>query len=281
MSALTLGLIAAICWGFHDVCVRFLSQKTPISACIITVLVTGFFFQFGLTLATGHAVPLASTSTTYSAVSGFFFVIASFSLYYAFQRGPVKVVAPLIASYPVFSVGWAVFNGTSVNILQWAAVLGIILGVSLVAGLSKDETDDVPPLGPTVVLSLVAAAGFAITFATGQSAAKLLHEIPATLITRGVAVCLTIGVILAMRERFWPGWKALPWLLTMGLADGIALYSVISAGGLRNEHFAAVSSSMFGLLTIVFAWIFLKEKMTAAQWGGCLIAFAGVGYLAI
>ena len=261
MSALSLGLVAALCWGFHDVCVRFLSQKIPVSACIITVLTTGLVFQIGLTVITGQEVVFDTAATTYSAVSGVFFAIASFSLYYAFQRGPVKVVAPLIASYPIFSVGWAVFNGAHVNVLQWAAVLGIILGVSLVAGLSKDETADTPALGPTVVLSLVAAAGFAITFATGQSAAKLMHEIPATLLTRGVAVCITIAVIRVMRDRFWPGWGALPWLLAMGLADGVALYSVISAGGLANDHYAAVASSMFGLLTIIFAWIFLKEKI--------------------
>jgi len=281
MSALSLGLIAALCWGFHDICVRFLSQKVRISACIFTVLITGFAFQAGLTLITGHSVELATKSAGISAVSGVFFVIAGFSLYYAFQRGPVKVVAPLIASYPVFSVGWAVFNGTSVNVLQWTAVLAIIIGVAIVAGLSKDESEETPPLGPTIALSLLAAAGFAATFATGQSAAKLMHEIPATLITRGVAVCFTIAFILATRDRFWPGRSALPWLLAMGVADGIALFCVVSAGGLENEHYAAVSSSMFGLLTILFAWIFLKEKLTAAQMGGCIVAFVGVGYLAL
>ena len=208
------------------------------------------------------------------------FGLAAIAHYKAFSIGPVRLVAPIIGSYPILSVGWAMLTGTPISVLQWMAVGLVIAGVGYVA-ISDDKEADWQDPTPAILWSIAAGTGFAITFATGQSAAKLLHEIPATLITRGVAVCLTIGVILAMRERFWPGWKALPWLLTMGLADGIALYSVISAGGLRNEHFAAVSSSMFGLLTIVFAWIFLKEKMTAAQWGGCLIAFAGVGYLAI
>ena len=49
MSALTLGLVAAVCWGFHDICVRYLSQKTPISACIAVVLAVGLVF-YGLFL---------------------------------------------------------------------------------------------------------------------------------------------------------------------------------------------------------------------------------------
>ena len=45
MGALELGLMAAMCWGFHDVCVRFISQKTPISACIFVVLIVGLIFH--------------------------------------------------------------------------------------------------------------------------------------------------------------------------------------------------------------------------------------------
>ena len=51
MGALELGLLAALCWGFHDVCVRFISQKTPISACILTVLVVGLIFHISLMIA--------------------------------------------------------------------------------------------------------------------------------------------------------------------------------------------------------------------------------------
>jgi drug/metabolite transporter (DMT)-like permease len=35
------------------------------------------------------------------------------------------------------------------------------------------------------------------------------------------------------------------------------------------------------LLTIVLAWLFLKERMTRAQWAGCAVAFCGVGVLAL
>lgn len=281
MSALSLGLVAALCWGFHDICVRFLSQKTPVTACIITVLTTGLIFHAGLLAIYRPQISFEVSGLSFSAISGVAFVVATFALYYAFQRGPVKVVAPLIATFPLFSVGWAVYSGTHVTAFQWAAVIAIILGVSIVAGLSRDEADDFPPLGPTILLSLVASAGFAATFTTGQTAAKLIHEIPATLITRLIAVVLTAAIILILRAKFWPGWSALPWLISMGIADGIALFSVIKAGGLPNEHYASVSSSMFGLLTIVFAWAFLKEKLTLSQWGGCLVAFAGVGYLAL
>ena len=67
----------------------------------------------------------------------------------------------------------------------------------------------------------------------------------------------------------------------MGVADGIALLMINSAAHQPDAQYASVASSMFGLLTIVFAWIFLKERLTILQWIGCLIAFSGVGYLAL
>lgn len=281
MSALSLGLIAALCWGFHDICVRFLSQKTPITACLFVVLVTGLMFHTGLMVVTDgfEAVPTAAIWP--SLIAGVFFVIASFGLYAAFERGPVRLVAPVIAAYPILSVGVAAWQGELITALQWGAVIAIVAGVALVAALSDTSTDASPPKGPTLLYAGVSAIGFAGTFAFGQHAADLSTEMPTTLITRVLAVGLTAAVILIARKPVWPGMKAIPLLITMGIADGIALLCVLSAGTLPNAQYAAVTSSMFGLLTIILAWILLKERMTHLQWGGCVLAFCGVGYLAL
>jgi len=281
MSALALGLVAALCWGFHDICVRFLSQKTAISACIFTVLLTGLVFHSVLTIASGTLVPMEASAVYLSLGAGVCFVVATFGLYHAFQRGPVRLVAPLIASYPILSVSWAAFQGIPVTTFQWLAVIAVVVGVSIVAALSDTSTDESPPLAPTVLLSLVAAVGFAGTFILGQRAAEISHDMPSTLVTRLAAFLLVIVVLLAFKQPFWAGRKALPWLVAMGIADGIALMCVLSAGTLPNAKYATVSSSLFGMLTIVLAWMLLKERMAAAQWGGCIIAFAGVGYLAL
>ncbi len=281
MNTLFLGLIAAFCWGFHDICVRFLSQKAPVSACIFIVLLTGLLFHTGLMATTGQFAPIPAQAVWLSLGAGVFFVIATYGLYYAFQRGPVRLVAPLIAAYPILSVSWAALQGTSISTLQWAAVFAVVSGVAIVAALSDDSTDAVPPKGPTILYSLIATVGFAGTFALGQRAADLSHEMPSTWVTRIMAVALVVALGVLLKQSFWPGRKALPWLIAMGIADGVALLCVLSAGTLPDPQYAAVTSSMFGLLTILMAWGLLKERMTLPQWGGCLVAFAGVGYLAL
>jgi len=101
------------------------------------------------------------------------------------------------------------------------------------------------------------------------------------LVTRITALALLIGGMGVLRLPFWPGLHALPVLVLMGIADGIALLCVLAAGGLPDAQYAAVASSCFGLLTILMAWAFLREKMTSPQWAGCAIAFSGIGYLAL
>ena len=281
MSALSLGIIAAFAWGFHDVCVRYLSQRTPLMASLLVVLIVGLLFHIGVMVVEDGFAPLTPQTTWMALVSGTFFLMASLGLYGAFQRGPVKLVAPIIASYPVLSLVWALVRGAQISPWQWGAVIAIIVGVSLVAALAQHDDEDNPPAGPTIAFSLIAAAGFAGTFALGQYASEISGHLPVTLVTRIMALALLIGAMGALRLPFWAGWRALPVLALMGIADGIALLCVLAAGGLPDAQYAAVASSSFGLLTILMAWAFLGEKMTPPQWVGCAIAFSGIGYLAL
>ncbi|MDA9288611.1 DMT family transporter [Amylibacter sp.] len=281
MGALELGLLAAMCWGFHDVCVRFISQKTPISACILTVLIVGLLFHIGLMIPTKEITVISKSAFVLATIAGVSFVIASFCLYYAFKRGPVKLVAPLIASYPILSISWAIWIGTPISKFQILAVLAIIFGVSIVAVLSDISEEKIPPIGKTIALSLIAAIAFACTFASGQAAAELSPHMSATLVTRIISIMLCAIIIYFAGLKYWPGKSAIPWLIAMGCADGLALWCVFSAGALENPQYASVTSSIFGLITILLAWIFLKERMTILQWTGCIITFLGVGYLAI
>jgi drug/metabolite transporter (DMT)-like permease len=281
MDALSLGLIAAFAWGFHDICIRYISQKTPLMACLFTVLVVGLLFHLAVMFSTDGLVQISPAASSLAALAGVFFLMASLGLYGAFQRGPVRLVSPIIASFPILSVFWAASMGADITFWQWAAVLIILGGVSVVAILSDDSHEDVPPKGLTILYAGIAAIGFAGTFAITQLAAEMSDHLPVTLVTRVTAIALLIGVILLWRLPFWPGRRALGVLILMGLADGIALLSIVSAGGLPDAQYAAVAASLFGLLTIVMAWAFLKEKMTVPQWLGCAVTFAGIGYLAL
>lgn len=281
ITSLNLGLLAALCWGIHDVTIRYLSKSVPLLAALFTVLTVGAAFQAVVLVMVPASFAVEMSAFLLSCGAGIAFLVASIGLYFAFKRGPVRVVAPLIASYPILSILFALLSGSRVSWAEWIAVLAIVIGVGLIAYLSDSDRDDGPPLAPTVALSLVSACGFAGTFQLGQMAADISGEMPTTLITRLTALVCLAAIIAMRRVQYFPGRRALIPLCIMGMLDGIALLSVISAAPLANPEYAAVGSSTFGMLTILMAWAFLKERMSPAQWGACVMAFAGIAYLAL
>ncbi|MEO1109644.1 MAG: DMT family transporter [Pseudomonadota bacterium] len=281
MSALALGLLAALCWGFHDLAVRYVSQSVSVIAALMAVLVAGAVLQFGLVAIWSGFAPMPVEAVSYAIASGGFYLLAGLSMYAAFQRGPVRLVAPLVASYPVLSVTLAIWRGSEVSIWHWLAIIAIGVGVSIVSARSKGDGAEYPAARPTIAFSILAAIGFAATFALGQYAAELGNEFTVSLIGRLTAIPVLAAIALASRKSLWPGTRALPLLCLMGTLDAVALLCVVSAGGLQNAQYASVAASIFGLLTVVLAWAILRERMSTSQWLGCIIAFTGIGYLAI
>jgi drug/metabolite transporter (DMT)-like permease len=280
MSAIALGLVAAFCWGLHDITIRYLSRTVPLMGALLCVLMAGLAFQTAVLVSTDDIRLPQGEAIWLSIGSGVAFLMASLGLYYAFERGPVRLVSPIIGAYPIASITFAALGGEIVTAGQIAAVLLIVAGVGVVASLADTSGDPVPPKGPTILLSIISALGFATTFALGQRAAALDGELQSTLVARVVAFSLLACLIFAIRAPIKIGRSATLPLLAMGLLDGIALLAVLSAGRVENPQFAAVASSMFGLFTIVLAWGLLKERMTMPQWAGCIVAFLAIGYLA-
>jgi len=280
MSAIALGLLAAICWGLHDISIRYLSRTVPLVGALVLVLATGLVFHTAI-LASSDALRLPRGNAAWLSIgSGLAFLVASLGLYHAFQRGPVRLVSPIIGAYPIVSLGFAALSGAVITPDQIAAVLLIVAGVGVVASLADTGGDPTPPKGPTIVLAALSALGFATTFKLGQMAAALDGELHATLLARITALGLLLALVALRPTPLSVGRKAILPLILMGTLDGIALMAVLSAGSVPNPQFAAVAASMFGLFTIVLAAVFLKERMTMPQWGGCVTAFVAIGYLA-
>ena len=278
--SLLLGLISACAWALHDICVRHVSQKTRILHALLTVLIVGTILMSPVAAYRGDWAAMTLSAYSLCALSGLAFSLASLSLYGAFAIGPVRLVAPIIGTYPVLSVGWSVIVGSPVTGLQWIAVLVVVVGVALVAALS-DSAESHGQIMPAVILSLLAGGGFALTFAAGQAAARIGTELPVILSSRVVAAA-TIGIILiARKQRYRIDRTVLPLLAAMGLLDATALACVTAAGTLPHPEFAAVASSLFGMLTVVLAWAILKEPMSRAQWSAVVMVFCGIGYLGI
>lgn len=279
MLALSLGLFAALCWGIHDLCVRYVSQEGSVLVPLSVVLCLGTLILLPITVMLGHWGAMTQQAYGLSAISGAIFVVACIGLYRAFGIGPVPLVAPIIGAYPILSFLWAAYSGQDVLLGQWIALGCVVAGVAVVSILS-DENASNGSRQSAVLWSVVAMFGFALTFATGQAAIVAGDELSVMLITRIVA---SIGVIILLFLSRGPKLaprKAWALLAAMAVLDTLAMSVVLAAGTLERPEFTVVAASIFGVITIILARIFLKEHIKMGQWIGVILTFSGIAYLA-
>ncbi len=285
MHSLLFGIAAALCWGVHDVCVRFVTARCGPVLSFLTVLGSGVLIILPLALYAGGWSALGPGNATLGILSGLAYAGGGYSLYRAFEIGPVRLVAPLIGAYPVLSLLWAAAQGQPPSLPQILAVLAIVAGVGLNAALSDHDAskgaDRHARLKAALVWSLAACAGFGLTFALGQAASLQGGGLALILLSRVGAFLGLLSAALTLRAPLPLRGAPYPLLVLMGLCDATALGLVQFAGTLPRPEFAAVTSSTFGMVTILLAWIFLKERMNPPQWGAVALVFAGVGYLAL
>ncbi|ESW62101.1 MAG: hypothetical protein Q27BPR15_02820 [Rhodobacter sp. CACIA14H1] len=279
MISLTLGLVAALCWGLHDFTIRRIGGRADVAAMFATVTLFGLLPLIPVALLAGGWQAIGPQQMVLAVAAGITSVSANIGLYRAFTIGPVSLVAPICGAYPVLSVLFSVARGNPAGGQEWLAVLAVVAGVAVVARGEGGASS-----GSRLAAALwaaLASLSFALTFGLAQWSAETGAHLPVAAITRLTA--LAVALVWLLQRRPGSGGLAAIWpsLLIMGFLDVGALTTVTLAGGLPNAEYAAVASSIFGIVTILLAWKFLHEPMRPAQWGGVALVFAGIAALGL
>lgn len=278
MLALTFGLTAACAWAVHDLLVRKIGQTMAVLPMMLVVLASGIVVLFGPAVAFGNWQAMTGSAFGFAAAGGLAYLFGMGGLYSAFSLAPVRLVAPILGSFPLISLALAALQGTVVGLAEIVAVLAVVGGIAVVAITGRDTEETRRP-GTAMLWAAAGAIGFALTFWFGQEAARQGDELPAILTTRIVALLLTLAIAFAVRAPFGPLGGAGKALIGMGILDGAALGLVTASARLPNPEYASISSSLFGVLTILLAWRILKEAVAPLQWAGIATVFAGIAVL--
>ena len=285
MISVLLGVCAALSWSIHDILARSLAAR------IDPFRIAALGMVAGGVLLSGHAVTSETLSTArpatllLAASLGLAYGFGVAGLFKAFSLGPVTVVAPLTAAYPILVVLWGIFHGLAPTPLQWAAAAAALAGAFIVArfghadgGINTVKRSDLPALAGFCLLS---AVGYAAAVVLGQSAAVEIGEVEATWLSRPVALISIAPFLWGERRpaplalRHWSG------VFAMGGLDVLGVIAVNAAGHYPNAEFAAIGISSYGATAVILALLFLKEKVALAQWGGILLITIGVTVLSL
>lgn len=279
VQSLMLGIVAALLWGLHDFTIRRVSARADAAALYLIVLAVGIALLFPLTLGFGGWETLTTELAGFTAIAGLIYAWGVYALYRAFTIGPVRLVAPICGSYPILSVVLAAVQGQPAGFPVWLALIAVLGGISVVAQGERDNTHG--SRRAAIGWSVMAAIGFATSIAMLALAAKTAADMPVMLLARIAGFAGISGWVILQRIDIKPAFSILPLLFLLGALDVGGMVAVTVAGGFARPEFAAVTSSCFGLVTILLAWRFLNEALSPLQWLGVLAVFSGIAVLSL
>lgn len=274
------GLGAATFWAAADVFIKKSVDKIDNAVLLFIVRLAGVVCALPLLLLDDSKLDLNLWVVFVIVVFGIIQLALSFLLFYAFRHGKVSFVTPVISTYTLLSaiISFVVF-GEKLSFVTISLVVLVYFGIILV-GISESRQER--ERKKDNLKGLAAAIGVMIAYAVyfpafdsfidrdGWGLVIVLETIFVTL--------LLLPFVLRKRRvvRSVPK-KLLVIGFVAGLLNGIGNAS-LSLGFEFSEYTTttvalASSTSAFA---VVFAYVFLKERMKRLQYAGIVLVILGI-----
>ena len=278
------GSLSALGLGTADFMARFSSRAIGHTSALLGMLVTGCIILTGWIIATGSQLIWDPAGWHLIAINGVATTVMTLLLYKGLARGPISVVAPIVASHPVLVVALAFAFGARPSLVQWLAMALTIVGVVIVARSASHKSScepapDKAELATTVWISVGSMVAYAVLVFAGQRAVPIYGEIQTLWMGRSISLAVLIGFMAASRQtpslpvRIWP------FLVAQGALDACGYLALFAGSTGQGSEITAVVASTFGVVTVLLARAILKENIGFAQWTGIALIFACIGVL--
>jgi len=301
--AIILGLTGAVSWGAADFAARFASRQVGAYRTLFFMQFFGFLALSAYLKSAGgfsHGIAPGWHPWAMAVAAGLLNVLASLALYHSFEHGTLSIVGPVSSSYPALTVALSLLTGERIHAVRAAGLAVTLVGVILAAtsfAQSKSTTRETDAkqatpnhanpnraansrahLSTGVGWAICAALGFGVLFwflgfhvvpAVGSAVSVWVMRLTAL-------VSLSLAAAPAQQTLRLPGGKVWWLLLAVGILDTAAF--VANNAGLSTGQVSVVSvlASLYGAVTVLLAWIFLRERLERSQWLGISLIFIGI-----
>ncbi|HET8906260.1 MAG TPA: DMT family transporter [Ktedonobacterales bacterium] len=315
-SGIAFGLAAALCWGVADFCARGSSRT---GGTFMTLFYVEIIAAFGLLLLNvplglisfAHATPgiLALAVVINLTILG-----AAALLYHAFAVGTLSIISPIAASFAAVTALLALLTGERAKPLQLAGIVLTVLGVTLASSVPAPATDEFAAKSaltsrrrspaPGLVVALLAMLIFGVCYWALRYPVAVLGGTTTVFVAKvaDMVLMLTIALVGRVAHRLrkrsrnveaaapvnapWYVLRVPPrafwlWMLPVALLDTTA--NVAYNVGITTSLTAIVSviSSLFSVVTVLMAWLFLRERLARWQWVGVVGILVGIALVSV
>lgn len=282
-----LGLMAALFWGVSDFLVRYSARLIGAYRTLLFIQFTGLIGLSAYLLMTGELVRLITSNSwqvwAWCMLVALVSTISSLALYRAFEIGLLMVVSPITGSYAIVTVVLSFLSGEHVSQIHTFGIVTVLIGavcVATVFGQSMEERKKQHPGGLSrgVGWAVMSALGFGTAFwVLGFRVTPTLGGIVPTWLSHLVAPCLLLCCAPLTRQSIRLPWGRVWWYLgVISVLDTAAFVSY--SFGLTLDQVAVVSvlGSLYSAVTVILAWIFIRERLQWNQWLGIGVVFVGI-----
>lgn len=292
MISTLLALAAAVAWGVGDFLGGLMSRRLPTTTVMVVSQGFGLVVVGVACLATGTTVPVGDAAL-YALGAGATGAIGLAAFYRALATGMVSLVAPVAATGVMVPVAVGMWSGEVIGTVGIAGIGAAIGGVILASiaptaaeGAPSAPVDHVRSIGLAIVAAVLFGAYFPLfakASADGLLAATLLQRITSLATVTGMWVIARRGrasASEAVGSARILATSTIAGLIGAGTLDIGAniLYGGASMSDLLS--IAAVLSSLYPVVTVLMARIFLGERLAGVQGAGVVLALTGTTLIA-
>ena len=288
-AGVVLGLASAFCWGSADFAARFTSRKVGAYRALFFMQFFGFVL-LGVYLkwsgGFSRGVAPGWQPWAMAVAGGLLNVAASLALYHSFEVGTLSIVGPVSSSYPALTVALSLLSGEHLHLVRGIGLAVTLAGVifastsftSLKVKKAAAGSGESAHLSRGVGWAIAAAVGFGVMF--WFLGFHVLPVVPAPVsvwVMRGTAI-VALGMVAAPGRQSLKIPSGVVWwgLFAAGILDTGAFLANNAGLQLGQVSVVSVLASLYGAVTVLLAWIFLRERLEISQWCGIAMIFAGI-----
>ncbi len=279
------GALTALGWGSADYLSRFTGGRLGVLTALAGVMTSSFLLLAAYAWSQGMPLLFPAEGWPALLATCVLILVGTLLLYLGMVRGPISLVSPIVAAYPVWNLVIALADGIEPSLVQWLAMAAVLAGVVVVArlgGQAEEHAAERPGgIGFTILIAFAAAISLASGIAAMQAAAPRFGELQVLLAIRLFGVLATLGVLLVMPALRRPiPWRWWPVLALQGLLDGGAYLALLVGSRVAQDApQTIVVASTFCIVPVMLARVFLREHISPGQWVAILVIAAGVATL--
>ena len=273
--AMVYGLGAAASWGGSDFSGGFATKRHNVYSVVLVAHVVSGILLLALALILGEPIP-SWYDFFLGALGGLFGVCGIMALYSSLASERMGIVAPVAGVVTVvFPIAVALFLEGLPSIFQLMGFAVGLIAVWLLSGAGSHATIESRELALPVLAGLGLALFYIIIDQVSQDA--ILWPLVA-----GRMVSVTFLLFLLTITRQWdrPATNQLPIITLAGIFDigGKGFFVLATQTG--RLDIASLLSSLYPAMTVLLAWLILKERLIDQQWVGMIAAIVALVLIA-